>query len=98
MLVVDGGGSLRIALVGDNVASTAHANGWSGLIIHGCVRDSADLRGLAIGIKALGAHPKPSSKNGDGELEVPVTFGGVTFNPGARVASDDDGIVVLGAA
>ena len=95
VLVVDGGGSLRIALVGDNVASLARDNGWAGLIIHGCVRDSAGLRGLAIGIKALGTHPKPSAKNGDGEVDVPVTFGGVTFEPGARVASDDDGIVLL---
>ena len=95
VLVVDGGGSLRIALVGDNVASLARDNGWAGLIIHGCVRDSADLRWLAIGIKALGTHPKPSAKNGDGEIEVPVTFGGVTFEPGARVASDDDGIVIF---
>ena len=94
MLVVDGGGSLRVALVGDNVASLARDNGWAGLILHGCVRDSAELRELAIGIKALGTHPKPSSKSGDGELDVPVTFGGVTFTPGARVASDDDGIVV----
>jgi regulator of ribonuclease activity A len=98
VLVVDGGGSLRIALVGDNVASTAQANGWSGLIVHGCVRDSADLRRLPIGIKALGTHPKPSSKNGDGQVDVPVTFGGVTFDPGMRVASDDDGIVVLDSA
>jgi regulator of ribonuclease activity A len=98
VLVVDGGGSLRVALVGDNVASLARDNGWAGLIIHGCVRDSAELRELAIGIKALGTHPKPSSKDGGGELEVPVTFGGVTFTPGARVASDDDGIVVLGAS
>jgi regulator of ribonuclease activity A len=95
VLVVDGGGSLRIALVGGNVASTARDSGWAGLIVHGCVRDSADLRGLAIGIKALGTHPKPSSKTGEGEIDVPVTFGGVTFEPGARVASDDDGIVVL---
>lgn len=95
VLVVDGGGSLRIALVGDNVASLACDNGWAGLIIHGCVRDSADLRGLAIGIKALGTHPKPSAKNGDGEIDVPVTFGGVTFEPGARVASDDDGVVTF---
>jgi regulator of ribonuclease activity A len=65
------------------------------LIINGCVRDSAALRELAIGIKALGTHPKPSSKNGDGELDVPVTFGGVTFHPGARVVSDDDGVVTL---
>jgi regulator of ribonuclease activity A len=95
VLVVDGGGSLRVALVGDNVAGLARDNGWAGLIVHGCVRDSAALRGLAIGLKALGTHPKPSSKAGGGELDVPVTFGGVTFHPGAHVASDDDGIVVL---
>lgn len=98
VLVVDGGGSLRVALVGDNVAGLARDNGWAGLIVHGCVRDSAALRELAIGVKALGTHPKPSSKGGDGELEVPVSFGGVTFTPGARVASDDDGIVVLDAS
>jgi regulator of ribonuclease activity A len=98
VLVIDGGGSLRIALVGDSVASLARDNGWAGLIVHGCVRDSAELQELAIGIKALGTHPKPSSKHGGGELDVPVTFGGVTFIPGARVASDDDGIVVLDAA
>ncbi len=95
VLVVDGGGSLRVALVGDNVASLAQANGWAGLIIHGCVRDSAALGELALGIKALGTHPKPSNKGGDGEVDVPVAFGGVTFVPGARVASDDDGIVTL---
>jgi regulator of ribonuclease activity A len=81
VLVVDGGGSLRVALVGDNIASIARDNGWAGLIIHGCVRDSAELRELALGIKALGTHPKPSNKQGDGELDVPVTFGGVTFHP-----------------
>jgi regulator of ribonuclease activity A len=95
VLVVDGGGSLRVALVGDNIASIAQANGWAGLIIHGCVRDSAALRELAIGIKALGTHPKPSGKAGEGELDAPVTFGGVMFHPAGRVASDDDGIVVL---
>ena len=95
VLVVDGGGSLRVALVGDNIASIAVHNGWAGLIIHGCVRDSAALRELPIAIKALGTHPKPSAKTGEGELDVPVTFGAVTFRPGARVASDDDGIVVL---
>jgi regulator of ribonuclease activity A len=95
VLVVDGGGSMRVALVGDSVASVALDNGWAGLIINGCVRDSAVLRKLAIGIKALGTHPKPSSKTGEGAIDVAVTFGGVTFHPGARVASDDDGIVVL---
>jgi regulator of ribonuclease activity A len=95
VLVVDGGGSLRVALVGDNIASIARDNGWAGLIIHGCVRDSAALHELTIGVKALGTHPKPSGKAGEGELDAPVAFGGVTFQPGARVASDDDGIVVL---
>ena len=95
VLVIDAGGSLRVALVGDSVAGLARDKGWAGLIIHGCVRDSAALLKLAIGIKALGTHPKASGKSGDGELDVPVTFGGVTFHPGARVASDDDGIVVL---
>jgi regulator of ribonuclease activity A len=95
VLVIDAGGSLRVALVGDSVAGLARENGWAGLILHGCVRDSAALRELAIGIKALGTHPKPSSKNGAGEIDVPVTFGDVTFTPGARVASDDDGIVTL---
>ena len=95
ILVVDGAGSPRVALVGANIASLARDNGWAGLIIHGCVRDSAALRGLAIGIKALGTHPKPSKKEGGGALDVEITFGDVTFRPGARVASDDDGIVVL---
>jgi regulator of ribonuclease activity A len=95
VLVIDAGGSLRVALVGDSVAGLARENGWAGLILNGCVRDSAALRELAIGIKALGTHPKASGKAGDGEIDVPVTFGDVTFTPGARVASDDDGIVVL---
>jgi regulator of ribonuclease activity A len=95
VLVVDGGGSVRVALVGDNIAGLAHHNGWAGLIVHGCVRDAAALRELPLGIKALGTHPKPSGKAGEGELDVPVTFGGVMFHPGARVVSDDDGVVVL---
>jgi len=95
VLVVDGGGSTRVALVGDNIASLALGNGWAGLLLNGCVRDSATLRTLAIGIKALGTQPKPSAKNGDGEVDVPVTFGGVTFTPGARLVSDDDGVVVI---
>jgi regulator of ribonuclease activity A len=95
ILVVDGGGSLRVALVGDNIASIALENGWAGLVLNACVRDSAVLRTLQIGIKALGTHPKPSSKTGAGEVDVPVTFGGVTFTPGARVVCDDDGVVIV---
>ncbi len=96
VLVVDGGGSLRCALVGDSIAGLALANGWAGLVINGCVRDSAALAELEVGVTALATHPRPSGKAGAGELDVPVTFGGVRFSPGSTVASDDDGVVVLG--
>lgn len=95
VLVVDGGGSLHCALVGDNIAGLALANGWAGLVVNGCVRDSVALAELALGVTALGTHPRASKKLGAGELDVPVTFGGVTFRPGARITSDDDGVVVL---
>ena len=94
VLVVDGGGSLRTALLGDRLAGLAHANGWAGLILHGAVRDVAALGRIAIGIKALGSNPRKSGKAGTGAVDVPVTFGGVTFAPGNWVYSDEDGIVV----
>jgi len=95
VLVVDGGGSLRCALVGDNVAGLALENGWAGLVINGCVRDVEALGRLAIGVKALGSNPRPSGKVGTGELDVPVSFGGATFTPGATLHSDADGVLVL---
>jgi regulator of ribonuclease activity A len=98
VLVVDGGGSLRVALAGDVVAGLARDNGWEGLVIHGCVRDVAALRQLDIGIAALGSTPRPSGKTGAGEVDVPVTFGDVTFRPGALVCVDDDGVVVVDTA
>jgi regulator of ribonuclease activity A len=94
VLVVDGGGSLRTALVGGNLAALAHRNGWSGLVVHGCVRDSAELSATPVGIKALQAVPRKSAKDGAGERGVPVTFAGVTFAPGAHLYADPDGIVV----
>jgi regulator of ribonuclease activity A len=97
VLVVDGRGSLRCALVGDNVAGLALANGWAGLVLNACVRDVAALAGLELGIKALGSCPRPSAKTGAGEIEVPVTFGGVTFTPGDELYADADGVVVLPA-
>ena len=97
VLVVDGGGSLRVALLGDMVAGLAAASGWAGLVVHGGVRDVAVLRHLPLGIKALGSSPRPSGKTGVGETDVPVEFGGVTFRPGAMLYSDDDGIAVLDA-
>ena len=94
VLVVDGGGSLRCALVGDVIAGLALDNGWAGLVLHGVVRDSAVLGQLPLGIKALGTNPRKSGKTGSGERDVPVAFGGVTFRPGAHVYSDDDGVLV----
>jgi regulator of ribonuclease activity A len=95
VLVVDGGGSLHTALVGDLIAALGRDSGWSGIIIHGAVRDAAVLRTLEIGVKALGTNPRKSTKTGDGERNVPVEFGGVTFTPGDIAYSDDDGIVVV---
>ena len=94
VLEVDGGGSLRVALVGDMIAALAVAHDWSGLVIHGAVRDSVALAQLEVGIKALGTNPLKSGKQSVGEIDVPVTFGGATFAPGAMLYSDDDGILV----
>ena len=95
VLVVDGGGSVHRALMGDMIAGIAVSNGWAGVVIHGAVRDVAVLRTLEVGIKALGSNPRKSTKTGAGDRDVPVTFGGATFVPGAMVYSDDDGVVVL---
>lgn len=94
VLVVDGGGSLHTALLGDIIAGIAVDSGWSGVVIHGAVRDAVAMSALDLGVKALGTNPRKSGKTGAGERDVPVTFGGVTFHPGARLYSDDDGIVV----
>jgi regulator of ribonuclease activity A len=96
VLVVDGGGSRRVALAGEMIASLARDNGWAGLVINGCVRDAAALSGLDVGIKAIGSAPRASGKAGLGEVDVPVTFGDVTFRPGHRLFSDEDGVVTLG--
>lgn len=95
VLVVDGGGSLHTALMGDLIAASAVAHGWAGVVINGAVRDVAALRRLDLGVKALGSNPRKSAKDGRGESDVPVTFGGVQFRPGQQLWSDDDGIVVL---
>ena len=94
VLLVDGGGSLRTALVGGNLAALAHRNGWAGLVVHGCIRDAAEIAATPIGVKALSAIPRKSAKAGAGERGVPVTFAGVTFFPGAHLYADRDGIVV----
>lgn len=94
VMVVDGGGSMRRACLGDMLAEKASVNGWSGLIIYGCIRDVDEIMATDIGVQALGTHPMKTKKKGIGETQIPVTFGGVTFNPGHYVYADNNGIVV----
>jgi regulator of ribonuclease activity A len=94
VLVVDGRGSLRCALVGDRLAALGVEHGWVGIVVNGCVRDTAELARLPIGIKALAAHPRRSEKRGQGRRGVAVEFAGVGFEPGAWCYADADGIVV----
>ncbi|WP_396936951.1 ribonuclease E activity regulator RraA [Mycolicibacterium sp.] len=94
VIVVDTEGVTRCAMLGDNMALTAHRNGWSGLVVNGAVRDVEALAAIPIGIKALGSNPRRSYKAGAGERNVPVTFGGALFTPGEILVSDADGIVV----
>jgi regulator of ribonuclease activity A len=95
VLVVDGGGSVHTALLGDIIGGLAVTNGWAGVVINGAVRDVAALRELPVGIKALGSNPRKSAKTGAGDRDVVLEFGGCRFVPGAEVVSDDDGVVVL---
>ncbi|MDQ0644527.1 ribonuclease E activity regulator RraA [Microbacterium murale] len=94
VLVVDGGGSLQTALMGDMIAESAVANGWAGVVINGAIRDSVAINGLDLGVKALGTNPRKSAKLGAGEVDVDVSFGGVVFHVGAHLHSDADGILV----
>lgn len=94
VMVVDGGGSLRRALLGDMVAADAVSNGWAGLIIYGCVRDVDALAELDIGVQALAAVPLKTEKRNIGDLNVAVSFGGITFVPGEYVYADNNGVIV----
>ena len=95
VLVVDGGGSMRCALVGGNLAQLGVTNGWQGLVVFGCIRDCDEIRELPIGLKALGAHPRKSEKGlHTGHRDRPVSFAGVTFRSGEWLYADSDGILV----
>ena len=94
VLVVDGGGSLRCALLGDQLAALAVKNGWCGFLIYGCIRDSAAIAAMPIGVKALATHPRKSVKRNEGQRDIPVRFAGVTFTPGHHLFADRDGIIV----
>ena len=94
VMVVDAGGSMRRACLGDMLAEKASANGWSGIIIYGCVRDVDEIMATDIGVQALGVHPIKTDKKGIGEIDITVTFGGVIFNSGDYVYADNNGIIV----
>lgn len=94
ILVIDAGGSLRRAVVGDMLGQKAVDNGWAGIIVYGCIRDSAALSTLPLGVKALATHPVKTDKRGEGQRDIPVRFGGVTFRPGDWLYADEDGVVV----
>ncbi len=94
VLVIDGGGSLRCAMLGDKLAQLAIDHNWKGILVNGCVRDSAAISKLSIGVKALATNPTRPSPDGEGQLNVPVRFAGVTFHPGHFLYADADGVVL----
>ncbi|WP_370280882.1 ribonuclease E activity regulator RraA [Pontibacterium sp.] len=94
VLVVDGGSSMRRAMLGDMLAEKAAKNGWAGIIINGCIRDVNAIGEIDLGVQALGTHPMKTEKRGLGDLNVEISFGGVTFRPGEYVYADNNGILV----
>ncbi len=94
VLVVDGEGSLRCALVGDMLAILAKDNGWQGIVVFGCIRDSSVIADIDIGVKALNTNPRKSVKKGVGERVVRLVFADVTINPGDYIYADEDGVVI----
>ena len=96
VMVVDGGGSRRRALLGDMVAGDCVQQGWEGLVIYGCIRDVDEISDLNLGVQALGCHPMKTQKRNEGQVNVPVVFGGVTIQEGDYIVCDNNGIVVNG--
>lgn len=94
VIVMDGGGSLRRAILGDMLAEKATNNGWVGIVINGCIRDCDEIAATSIGVKALNTHPMKTEKRGLGDLNVPVSFAGHTIRPGNWVYSDNNGIII----
>ncbi len=94
VLVIDGGGSLRRALVGDQLAALGVANGWAGIVVNGCIRDSQAIAAMDIGVLAIATHPQKTEKKNVGETDIAVTFGDVRFQPGDWLYADGDGVLV----
>lgn len=97
VLVIDGGGSTRRAMLGDLLAEKAAANGWAGVVVHGVIRDSSAIGALALGVKALGTCPRKTDKRDQGLRDVPVAFGGLVIQPGDWLAADEDGVILADA-
>jgi len=98
VLVIDAGGSRRRAVLGDMLAQRAVDNGWSGILVYGCVRDSVALGEMPLGVKALGTCPLKTDKRDEGQSQIPVRFAGVVFRPGHWLFADEDGVVVSARA
>ena len=94
VLIVDGNESLRCAMLGDMLAKLGMENGWSGIIVFGCIRDADVITTIDIGVKALNTNPRKSLKRGLGDRDIPVSFAGITFNVGEYVYADTDGVIV----
>jgi len=94
VMVVDGGGSTRCALLGDLIAEKACENGWAGFVIYGCIRDVDAIEELNLGVQALNSIPIKSVRKGRGDLNIDITFGGVTFKPGHFIYADNNGVIV----
>ncbi|MBX9400166.1 ribonuclease E activity regulator RraA [Lysobacter sp. BMK333-48F3] len=94
VLVIDGGGSMRRAMLGDLLAAKALENGWAGVLVFGAIRDSGAIGAMALGVKALGTNPRKTDKLGQGLRDVPVEFGGLRIHPGDWLCADQDGVVL----
>ncbi len=94
VIVVDGGGSLRRALLGDMLAEQAADNGWAGLVINGAIRDVDEIMRMDLGVKALGTCPVKTEKLGMGQRDIAVDIGGVTVNPGDYIYADNNGVLI----
>ena len=94
VLVVDGGGSMRCALVGDMLAKLAEDNDWAGIVVNGCIRDSEAIKSIDVGIKALGTNPRKSVKKGAGDRDIEIEIAGIRIVPGNYLYADPDGVVI----
>ena len=94
VLVVDGGGSMRRALLGDQLAAKAVSNGWHGIIINGCLRDVDDINAMNLGVRALGCHPLKTDKRGEGQRDIALQFAGIHWCPGNYVYADNNGVIL----